>query len=553
MRRILYSGAEIATFSKGSFMKTRHSILRDLMVVALTIFGFASVTFAGGVATGGGSVCVNPAVNNGNPILLDLALSNQPDLPDNPYTGTRIRNTKVAEATYADRINLHKNRAYQYALARIQAWEKHPGSKYSMALVEEGLKSVQFIITPLRIKPLRGVYLPPGSKCQMSNLHTAILFDNGFLYISLPAWNRLGLLSQAGLLIHESLRNVQILQQLDGTDAELERLTAKILLPYDGITRMDAQPFFAKYISDGTSRYKADLLNVCALVKGALVKYPALKTYTQASDVRTVCAANLVLGGDISAVQKSLGKLVDGFSTALHTHGFQALNDRAFTGLTVIALDMDNMSETLAYVALQRTLYSGTDASTILNGTTYSMFPNHNYISALRGVPQAFNLYLSTCTEFRRFITSNSNEQALEAIRPQLQDICFLNSPQEVVSMTEANKLSKVVSEIDSIIESMSLPFTPFVAKLSNENTKLAVLANTLSGVIIENETYALRDAITGLSGAFNSVAAGMIRRYLNGEPVSYSPTIEARDERIIRRYIQVQRKENEQFLESGE
>ncbi len=405
-------------------MRISRSTLLDLMAIALTIFGFASVTFAGGVATGGGSVCVNPNVNNGNPMLLDLALSNLADLIDNPYTGTRLHDTKVAEATDADLINLHNNRAYQYALSRIQAWEKRANSKYSMALVEEGLKSVQFLITPLRIKPLRGVYLPPGSKCQMSNLHTAILFDNGFLYVSLPEWNSLGLLSQAGLLIHEALRNVQILQQLDGTDADLERLTAKILLPYDGTTQMDAQPFFAKYISSGSNHdvvsadshflYPAYMAKICVQLNIAMTKVSMLKNYVPTSDLHTICTTQFFQVNNIIAVTKSLNGISKGLVTA--------------------------------------------------QGKLSPTDPNNDYISSLVG------------------------------------------------------------------------------------NTSMAAFRT--QNVAMARALYKQTDAATGLSGAFDSVSTEVIRLYLNSEPLSYNPTIEARDEQIVQRYIQVQREENEQFLE---
>ncbi len=651
-------------------MKTVRSLLLDLMVVSLTIFGFVSVSYAGGAATGGGSICTTAAVNNGHPMLLDLALSNLPNLIDQAYTGTRLRDTKVAEALNAGPINLHQNRAYKYALARIKAWGHKPGSKYSMALVKEGLKSIQFLITPLRIKHLSRIYLPPRSICQKANLQTAILFDNGFLYISLPVWNKLGLLSQAGLLIHESLRNVQILQQLDGTDADLERLTAKILMPYDGATQMDAQPFFAKYISNGSRSEKAEVSKECSQLTDALTKYPALKTYTLPSDVHTICTANFSLNGDIKSVEKSLSKLSDGIGRALHSKTFQALGNGAFDNLTALAINMNNTSDALADEILRRTvLYNGTNAATVLNGATQmdaqpffakyisngsrSDFlhpaymakicvklsnainkisslkndistsdlhticatkfariknilaatkslndtakslvtaqgklsptdPHNDYIAkligkvemaafrsqnivmaralykqtdavtGLRGVPYAFNSYVSTCRDLRQFVSKYSNESTLKSVLPDLQTACSASTPQEVVSVNEANALVKVADELNKIVESSPLPFTPFMMKISDMSVNLSLLANELGGVVIDNESYSVRDAITGLSGVVDSVATDAIRRYLNGEPLSYSPTVEARDERIIQQYIQVQREENKQFLAGG-
>ncbi len=632
-------------------------------MAALTVFGYMSVAFAGGAATGGGSVCVNPAVNDGHPELLDLVLADQPELIDNPYTGTRLRETKVAEATFADIINLHNNRAYQYALARLQAWERRPDSKYSMALVEEGLKSIQFMITPLKIRPLSRVYLPEGAACQRSNLHTAILFDNGFLYISLPEWNSLGILSQAGLLIHESLRNVQILQQLDGTDADLERLTAKILMPYDGTTQMDAQPFFAKYISNGSSHAAADISKICSQMATTMAKYPALQNDIKTADVQTICSANLSLNGNIQSVEKSLGNLSNGIGRALKTKTFQSLGNNSFTSITTLAINMLVMADNLADVILRRSLYSGADASTVLNGATYSMYPNRNIVSpdshflrpiylartcarlksamsrlpifknyvaasaeqticttkftdiknmiavskslnaaarglvkaqtqlspsdpnndyvaklvgkiemaafqtqnlamsralyeqtdaitGLRGVPHLFNEYLSACISANQFMSKYSNNTELNSVRADLRAACSASSPQDVATIKEANAVTKVAAALNGIVERSSLPFSPFTSKLTAMSETLALLGNNIGEVVIDNESYAVRDAITGMSGVFDSVATVMIRRYLHGEPLSYSPSVEARDERIVQEYIQVQRAENEQFLE---
>ncbi len=513
-------------------MKTVRSLLLDLMVVSLTIFGFVSVSYAGGAATGGGSICTTAAVNNGQPMLLDLALSNLPNLIDPPYTGTRLRDTKVAEALNAGPINLHQNRAYKYALARIKAWGHKPGSKYSMALVKEGLKSIQFLITPLRIKHLSRIYLPPRSICQKANLQTAILFDNGFLYISLPVWNKLGLLSQAGLLIHESLRNVQILQQLDGTDADLERLTAKILMPYDGTTQMDAQPFFAKYISNGSRSEKAEVSTACSQLTDALTKYPALKTYTLPSDVHTICATKFAHIKNILTVTKGLNATAKSLVTA---QGKLSPTDPNNDYVAKLIGNVEMAAFRSQNIVMARALYKQTDA-----------------VTGLRGIPYAFNSYVSTCRDLRQFVSKYSNESTLKSVLPDLQTACSASTPQEVVSMNEANALAKVADELNKIVESSPLPFTPFMMKISDMSVNLSLLANELGGVVVDNESYSVRDAITGLSGVVDSVATDAIRRYLNGEPLSYSPTVEARDERIIQQYIQVQREENKQFLAGG-
>ncbi len=516
-------------------MKTVRSLLLDLMVVSLTIFGFVSVSYAGGAATGGGSICTTAAVNNGHPMLLDLALSNLPNLIDPPYTGTRLRDTKVDEALNAGPINLHQNRAYKYALARIKAWGHKPGSKYSMALVKEGLKSIQFLITPLRIKHLSRIYLPPRSICQKANLQTAILFDNGFLYISLPVWNKLGLLSQAGLLIHESLRNVQILQQLDGTDADLERLTAKILMPYDGATQMDAQPFFAKYISNGSRSdflHPAYMAKICVKLSNAINKISSLKNDISTSDLHTICATKFARIKNILAATKSLNDTAKSLVTA---QGKLSPTDPHNDYIAKLIGKVEMAAFRSQNIVMARALYKQTDA-----------------VTGLRGVPYAFNSYVSTCRDLRQFVSKYSNESTLKSVLPDLQTACSASTPQEVVSVNEANALVKVADELNKIVESSPLPFTPFMMKISDMSVNLSLLANELGGVVIDNESYSVRDAITGLSGVVDSVATDAIRRYLNGEPLSYSPTVEARDERIIQQYIQVQREENKQFLAGG-
>jgi len=251
----------------------------------------AAMAQAGGSNGGGGTTCANPAVNSGQPILLDLAESG---VNDPSSSGTRLQSTKVADAIAFDAVDLSMNAAAKLALTKIEEWRKSPGSERSMALVEQGFIHMNFYLTPLEIHRLSRVALPPNSVCKLADLRTTILYRDGSANISIPAWNALGLLSQAGMFIHESLRNVQILQELDGTDIDLERVTMTVLMKTPGSTNLDQDVFFQKYIVE-TPKAKLEL--ACSGLKNFLAKYPAVSVPLSA-DTEQLCSTALSLDGN---------------------------------------------------------------------------------------------------------------------------------------------------------------------------------------------------------------------------------------------------------------
>ncbi len=258
-------------------------------LLVLLLLAFTAPAFAGGTGGGGGTYCINPAVNKGRPVLLDLA---DKYVNDKPSTGTRFYADKLAKVIGFDRIDLTHNVAYQMALAAIHKWSLRPSSENSMHLVEIGLETMPFYETPLEIKTLSRIYLAPNSICKKSDLYATILYKDGADYISIPAWNRLGLLSQTAMLVHEALRTAQIMQKLDGSDADLQRLTKTIAGYYDngGSTHLDNDPFFAKYIMKVPATYQK---NACAKIKGFLAQYPQFDQDALKRDAAEICTMNI--------------------------------------------------------------------------------------------------------------------------------------------------------------------------------------------------------------------------------------------------------------------
>ena len=397
--------------------KSNFSIKQPLLT--LLLLAFTAPALAGGTGGGGGTYCINPAINKGRPVLLDLA---DRYVLDNPRTGTKLHADKLAKVIGFDRIDLTRNVAYQMALAAIHKWSLRPGSENSMHLLEIGLETMPFYETPLKIKTLSRVYLAPDSICKESDLHATILYKNDADYISIPAWNRLGLLSQTAMLVHEALRTAQIMQKLDGSDADLERLTKIIAGYYDngGITHIDDDPFFAKYMAKLPDAYQA---KACTKIEGFLAQYPQFNHGVLKADETKICTMKIPANLNYKSGNSYLSTIYTvrndfGSDVEARAEDPEILLANTFVGISLI-----NFSDELLHQTLSNDDYVFRPLTIAINQTTFNtteLVFLRDYVDGKTSCPLAWSQ--NHCQR----VTANVNSILNNARKAFVQ---FLNSP----------------------------------------------------------------------------------------------------------------------------
>lgn len=217
------------------------ALLRLAPILACTVLGFdtalagqggnavlstaksvAQSTRAEGGVSGGGSTGV---LVGDNLILLDLYLVN-PQLNDLPSSQDNI-------SYFAKRFMPKDLASYQLAIRLLNRWNTtSPGI---VRTIHKALDNMQFEVDTLPKQ--KGYFIPPGINVPSDRLHSIAGYyaDKNGAIISRKAWNQLGRLSKAGVLIHEALRHIQVIDTYGNSreyfeDKELQTLTAKIIL-----------------------------------------------------------------------------------------------------------------------------------------------------------------------------------------------------------------------------------------------------------------------------------------------------------------------------------
>jgi hypothetical protein len=236
-----------------------------LSFLLLAFAGLAHAGSCGNGCGGGGSLCQDSKLNHGNPVLLDIALAD-PGFVDSSARSTQLTTSRNVQKLGVDYVDLQDSAPYKLALERIRKWKTT--SPNSMEAVEAALSSIAFLKSNVSVGQAYKASIPSGSVCAGNHSTTVVTYGkNRNALISIPKWNSLGLKSQAGMLIHEALRYVQIDAGKDGSDSDLQALAAKIVLkdplPYENL---DHDEFFqAKIESD---KLTAARKNLCQSLTG---------------------------------------------------------------------------------------------------------------------------------------------------------------------------------------------------------------------------------------------------------------------------------------------
>lgn len=182
-----------------------------------------------GTESGGGGTTI---LQNSEFVLLDfLQLDSNFTIPTNPQLGGPSRldmNEKVISFDRTEESSVRKdNNAFHFALKIINQWIDLPfdlsGSTLSIAFHKP-------VIWNFTTDYLQAPYhLPQGISSQQTFQTAAYYLMNlqeYRVFVSIPIWNQMSLLSQAGLLIHEALRHIQIGFSAGFNEKALQQATA---------------------------------------------------------------------------------------------------------------------------------------------------------------------------------------------------------------------------------------------------------------------------------------------------------------------------------------
>lgn len=229
------------------------------LILAIAVVATCSNAFAEKDRGGG---CI--VANNSSTQLLDFAVYGaKPDRTP----GVQIKLTPAAQLIGIDVLSTES----KLQLSPVVWWLNYHLAKWnsnSPVLVQaltDGLKTLPLYISPFEFNklesscPVRGA--AANSKVQLA---VAYAKDSGAM-ISVPAFNKLALLDQAGLLLHETLRSLQVQSDRQLDDSAIQDLTYTLI--YRPPNSVDLRGFLANShigkMSDDLSTLMTASQNAC--------------------------------------------------------------------------------------------------------------------------------------------------------------------------------------------------------------------------------------------------------------------------------------------------
>jgi hypothetical protein len=206
-------------------MRFGNRFLIWILFVDLCLFLVGSNSFGGG-NTGGGSLVIRSPGET--PVLLDF-LEIEPGFQDrhsNPYFKL---NPSQAEKQRV--IRIEQLPIMSLVTERLEKWQTN--SPYTVLLLKIAMKGMRWGVTVNPVRVLPEYHLPSSIPLSFPKykINGAIVYEEGFgARISIPAWNSLGEMSQAGLIVHEALRHIQIHYGSSLSNEKLQKVVAKIML-----------------------------------------------------------------------------------------------------------------------------------------------------------------------------------------------------------------------------------------------------------------------------------------------------------------------------------
>jgi hypothetical protein len=204
--------------------------------VALIGVPSAYATKGGGDSAGGGSTI--RCLKQTRPFLLDrLSLNPQLAEKGEVVTALAVQPTMPSEKqSEISSIYQSDREAFQLAIQKLKSWEQGlpdnaATSKALMGILIKTIQGTSYKRTSHQFNKVSRYQLARSLERKCRDIQTAILYLPLYgCIISSPVWDTLDLETQAGLIVHEALRQVQGLHGLyDLTDEQLQSITAQIM------------------------------------------------------------------------------------------------------------------------------------------------------------------------------------------------------------------------------------------------------------------------------------------------------------------------------------
>lgn len=212
-------------------------------------------------AWGGGNTIRRSA--NERPILLDFFTA-QPNFVDTAFTNAPLVDTDKMKFMATQAIEVQDLPAYTSAREILLKWQpQNKGLIDALLIALENLQ-IKYIWRGVPLADAETYYLPEELTrvYHGGSLTPVVVYSaTAGLLMSGPEWNLLGDLSQAGLLVHESLRRIQLSYSLTVSPQKLQALTAAIMLqnPSSGLD-LETTQFLDQKLLDEINRVSSKKL-----------------------------------------------------------------------------------------------------------------------------------------------------------------------------------------------------------------------------------------------------------------------------------------------------
>ena len=205
--------------------------LKSLLAICLNFILLLIVSSAyaksGGAIDGGGG---NQLVLQGCPVLLDLYLANPHFDEHNCIPGIQLADTKSLRLINLDKLNSNDSIIIKQAMNSLELWQK--SSPVTVGLIKEAIIGAPLYYTNYQIAVKDKHYSIPKefeNQINSQDLKTIAFYSRDFgVLISMNDFNRLSKKSQIALIIHESLRHVQIQYDFKMSNASIQKIAAAV-------------------------------------------------------------------------------------------------------------------------------------------------------------------------------------------------------------------------------------------------------------------------------------------------------------------------------------
>lgn len=225
----------------------------------------SQISAQGGVDSGGGTfVLIDQQLG-----LLDLYLHNPIAFFDMQKSSSLLPETRAYKKFGFDRLSTKNSSLIEKTLRQIQKWST--SSPAMSTRIANALLKLPVYYTKFQVRTHRqNFYLPKNTEISESDLSLAALYVKDFgVFIEKSKFDQVSESNQIALLIHESLRQMQLSYLIPLSNQLLQKLTAQIMTtPKDGQS-LDVAEFMPEEIFNSAANRQQLIIKTYEFVDSA--------------------------------------------------------------------------------------------------------------------------------------------------------------------------------------------------------------------------------------------------------------------------------------------